>query len=105
MDHSFSTWWRSESTKAYRAIPFIISWGLWITRNDSIFKDITNTPSEIAIKDVGIAEDFIDLVPKVRYRSIVQEIINHDIPWGFFEGVVGEEPVHYGGGAVLHFNL
>lgn len=52
-------------------VPFIISWGLWISRNDLIFKDITKTPSEIAIKVVGIVEHFLDLVPNVRVHPIV----------------------------------
>ena len=105
MDDFFSTWWRSEATKAYRAIPFIISWGLWIANNDSIFKDIPKTPFEIAIKVVGIAEHFLDLVPQVRFRPILQENINHDMHWGFFNGDVGGDPIRCGGGMVLHFNL
>lgn len=56
-------------------------------------KKITKTPSEIVIKVVGIANHFLDLVPKVRYHPILQENINHDIPWGFFDVVVGGELV------------
>lgn len=87
LDDAFSTWWMSEATKDYRAIPFIISWGIWITRNDLIFKDITKTSSEIAIKAVGIADHFLDLLPKVRFRPILQENINFDMPWFFLMGL------------------
>ena len=59
LDDDFSTWWRSKSTKAYKVITFIITWGIWIARNYLIFKDITKIRSKIAIKSVGIAEHFL----------------------------------------------
>lgn len=70
-----------------------------------IFKDLTKTPSEIAIKVVGITEFYLDLAPSTRVQPIVQELINEDIPWGYFDGVVGGVPDRCGGGAVLHFDM
>ena len=54
LDEAFLHWWKSDANKDYRAVPFIISWELWISRNDSIFKDITKTLAEIMITVVGI---------------------------------------------------
>ena len=58
MNDAFFLWWRYDATKDYRVVPFIISWGIWIARNDAIFKDLTKTPTEISSKTVGIFEFF-----------------------------------------------
>lgn len=104
MNGAFSLWWRSDATKDHKVVPFIISWGLWIM-NDSTFKDLTKTHSEIAIKVVVIIEYFLDLAPNVRVRTIVQELINQDMPWGYFDGATGGVPGRCGGGVVLHFDM
>ena len=71
-----------------------------------IFKDITKTPTEIAIKVVGIIFCFLMLAPSTRVRPIEQEMINQDMPWCFFDGVVGVVPDWCGGGGgILFFDL
>ena len=105
LKEDLSTWWRSEATKSFRDILLINSCGIWLARNDMIFKDIIKVPSEIAIKVVGIVEHFLDLNPHGRTLIILQESINLDIPWEFFDGAVGGMPSRCGGGAVLYLTF
>lgn len=85
-------------------IPLIISWGLWIARNDLIFKDKGRSHVEIATKAVGLIlfYTYVDSPPRMRPVSL--ESINTKLPWSFFNGSVGGDPVRCSGGVVLHLD-
>lgn len=85
-------------------VPLIIPWGPWIARNDSIFKDKSRTLVEIASKVVDIIVFYLDFDPPPRMWPVTMEHINQELPWGFFDGVVGGGPVRCGGGVVLHLD-
>ena len=67
-------------------MPFIISWGLWIARNEVIFNDRHGSPMEIASKVVSIIAYFLNSVPAPRRGVMAQELINKEFPWGYFDG-------------------
>ena len=104
LDDAFSSWWHSEETKSHRMVPLIISWGLWIAKNELIFKDKGSSPVEIALKAVGLIVFYTDSDPPPRMRSVTSKIINEELPWGFFDGVVGGDSVCCRGGLVLHLD-
>ena len=105
LEGAFLRWWRSRATKALQALPLIISWGVWLAKNDAIFKDIIKIPTEIAIKVVGIVDHFVESNTNMKYRNIMQESTNLEVSWGYFDGAAGRNPSLCGGGAVLFFNL
>ena len=105
LEGDFPRWWRSGATKALWAIPLIISWGVWLARNDVIFNDLIKVPTEIAIKAMGIAKHYVQLNSDLKTRNILQEQINLEMPWGYFDGAVEGNPSLCGGGVVLFFNL
>lgn len=98
----FLKWWQSRVTKALRSIPLIILWGVWLAINVVIFNDQTQAPPVIAIKVVGIAGHFTQLNLNPRIHNIQQERINLEIPCGFLDGVVVENPSLCGDGATLY---
>lgn len=78
-------------------VPLIISWGIWIARNECIFKDSHRSVLEIVSKVVGLIVFFsdIDALPHQCLCSAVQ--IDENIPWAFFDGADGGDPVCCGG--------
>ena len=85
-------------------MPFIFFWGLWIARNEVIFNNRHNSPMEIASKDAGFISFFSDSIPTPRQGVVSHEIINKEIPWGYFDGTVGGVPVRCGGGVAIFLN-
>lgn len=63
LEEAFFIWWHVAITKSYHMAPLIISWGIWIARNDVIFSDIRRSPMEIASKAVGLIAFFSDVDP------------------------------------------
>ena len=76
LDDALTIWWQDDETESYRVVPFIISWGLWIARNDAIFKGRLRTPVEIATKAVGIIIFYLDTTSPSRIWPVVQDHIN-----------------------------
>jgi hypothetical protein len=39
MDENFKDWFTERELKAYRALPYLVVWGIWLAWNAIIFKD------------------------------------------------------------------
>ena len=68
-----------------------------------IFKDSIKVPLEIAYKAVGICEHYVQTNPISMTHNIFQEVINHEFPWGYFDGEAGGNPLNVVG--VLYSSL
>lgn len=95
-------WWNHFTEKNLRNLPPIICWGIWITRNKSIFKDQSTPVEVIAMQSSAI---FSSIPPaessrKTRQSKIVQ--IREGIPWAFFDGAAQNNVA--GSGIVIHLN-
>ena len=69
-----------------------------------IFNDRHSSPMEIATKDADIITFFMNFAPSLIRRPVVQEVINREIPWGYFDGATRGDPVRCGGGVVFFLN-
>lgn len=58
----------------------------------------------IASKAVGLILFFFDEESTPRSRVVSLDSINVKIPWGFFDGAAGGDPVRCGRGVVLHLD-
>lgn len=101
---AFKFWWDTEATKSHGIIPLIISWGIWIARNNLIFEDIRCSEVEIATMAASLILFFSDVESHTRVREVFEENINVEIPWGYFDGAAEGDPVRCGGGIVLHLD-
>lgn len=101
---AFKLWWDAEASKSHKIIPLIISWGIWIARNNLIFEDIICLEVEIASKDASLILFFFDVESHSRVWEVSVETINVEIPWGFFDGATGGDPSRCGAGIVLHLD-
>lgn len=75
-----------------------------MARNNLIFKGVGYSTLEIATKAVGLILFYSDIEPPPHNREVSPEIIDHSIPWGYFDGAAEGVPVSCGGGAVLNLN-
>eukprot|EP00253_Pinus_taeda_P025512 PITA_25512 len=86
MEVSWSKWWHSFPEGNMRNLPLIFVWGVWLSRNKSIFQDKDIPPSVTAINVTAIYNTLPppqDIVPKPNQNS---NIIQEGIPIGYFDG-------------------
>ena len=96
----FQCWWTGHFL--LRAVPCIIAWGIWITRNRYIFHD-SHIPMEAVVAQIAaIIQHFRapEQIPKIR--RVREELIDKDIPWGYFDGASQAHQLNCGGGGVLY---
>lgn len=52
-------WCSSREFKDIQAFPLIISWGIWLAKNQYIFNDRAQSPTVIAVNAIGILAHFL----------------------------------------------
>ena len=74
MDEAFSLWWNTVGSKSLRMMSLIVPWGIWIARNECIFKDTRRSILEIIAKVMGLIMLFsdTDALPRHRLCPVVQ---------------------------------
>ena len=70
-------------------MPLIVSWGIWIARNECIFNDLSRTVLEIVTRAVGLIVLFTDVDALLRHRLCPTIQIDDNMPWAFFNGATG----------------
>lgn len=94
--------WIKCRDKLFRYSPLIIAWGVWITRNKSIFQDSSSTPMIVVAHVIGILSHFS------QSKEIWDPCLDHPLymdqgnPWVFFDGLAGGDQNRGGCGVVLH---
>jgi hypothetical protein len=96
LEQAWKNWWENSTYKTYRLLPLLITWGVWIARNESIFKEATTTPRKTSLNSLSILSSFLSK-ERTKNRVIKEVYIEKSTPWGFFDGA----SQHYtcGGGA------
>ena len=94
-------WMANRSLKSFNSLPAVVSWGIWIYKNRSIFEDKIVTPQLVASNSVAIANHFLTTQKPPRNRIPVQEVIDKTYPWGYFDGASQGDPTMCGVGVVL----
>eukprot|EP00253_Pinus_taeda_P014847 PITA_14847 len=99
---AWELWWNQNSGGNLRNLPPIISWGVWIARNKSIFQDSSLSAETIAIQSSAI---FLSIPkpeePSKKFQNR-EEQIRPNIPWAYFDGASQNNSV--GAGLVIHLN-
>jgi len=86
METSWSKWWHSFPEGNMRNLPLIFAWGVWLSRNKSLFHDKDTPPTTTAINVTVIYNSLPppeDSAPKLNQSHI---IIQEGIPIGYFDG-------------------
>ena len=64
-------WMADRSLKSFISLPVVVSWGIWIYRNQSIFEGKVVTPQLVATNLVAIANHFLTTKKPPRNRVLV----------------------------------
>eukprot|EP00253_Pinus_taeda_P001568 PITA_01568 len=86
VQEAWQKWWQSHPNGNLRNLPLIISWGIWIARNKSIFQD-KSTPSAITASQSTAIFSCIPEPKEGHSQRIIPDLqISEGIPWAFFDG-------------------
>jgi len=99
---AWQNWWHSSLNERERSIPFIITWGTWLARNQAIFKDSAFPIGRLAAEGAAIYESIpIPQAPNSS-RAVCQEVIRQSMPWAYFDGA-SDINGRCGAGLIIHF--
>ena len=88
----------------YRALPLIITWGIWIARNRLIFDDKWTEPDIVAAQCIGTLQHFPQLKNTKPKRRVGVLELDKSIPWAFFDGPAQGNPLICGGGGIIYWS-
>jgi ribonuclease HI len=101
LEQAWKNWWENPSYKRYRLIPLLITWGVWLARNEAIFNEVTIAPGKTSLNSLAIFSSFPSK-GRTKNRLIKEVIIEKSSPWGFFDGA--SQQYTCGGGGLLYFS-
>ena len=67
-------------------LPLLVTWGVWLARNNIIFNEKLWTPSIIASLACGIIHAFLPHIWVSKQWEVLALDIDRTAPWGFFYG-------------------
>eukprot|EP00253_Pinus_taeda_P007952 PITA_07952 len=95
-------WWNEHATGNLRNLPLIISWGIWIARNKSLFQD-KEIPVAITATQGAAIYSSLPVPKDSSPQRIVPELqIAEGIPWAFFDGASQNNIA--GAGFIIHLS-
>jgi hypothetical protein len=74
------------------SLPVIISWGIWLARNASLFEDSHIPPIQCASRGLSILKKFHQEKMGKHQRLVVEEVVDKSGTWDYFDGVTQDEP-------------
>eukprot|EP00253_Pinus_taeda_P032437 PITA_32437 len=95
-------WWRQYPEGNMRNLPPIICWGVWISRNRSIFMDKETSAESIAIQCTSILSNIPELEEERNPRQIREEQIKEGVPWAYFDRAPQNNKAR--AGMIIHLN-
>jgi hypothetical protein len=102
LEQAWRDWWENKELKAYKLLPLLIIWGVWLVRNEVIFKEAFLAPEKTTLKSLAILSSYLPTEGRVKTRSIREVTIDKTKSWVFFYGA--SQNYRCGGGGILHFS-
>lgn len=93
----FSKWYHDGRHTKHRALPVIVSWGIWLARNARIYQDKFTHPEVVAANCVAIMGSYPMNGRSRGTRMLFRQVIDRGRPWVFFDGALQGQPVSCGG--------
>ena len=85
-----------------RVLPLLVYWGIWLARNNVVFKEKVCTPTITVGQTCRVALALPKHIRVEKQREILELEIDRTSPWGFFDGA--SHNIVCGGGAILHLS-
>eukprot|EP00253_Pinus_taeda_P035654 PITA_35654 len=102
LEEVWRTWWNNHPDGNLRNLLPIFFWGLWLTRNKSLFQDQAISTTAVAINCAAIYSSLPPPEPKKAQNCDIPLNINEASPWGFFDGASQQNRA--GAGICIHLN-
>ena len=83
---NFKEWFDKRELKNFRAVPYLVIWGIYLARNSSIFEDKQTPPFQVIAQAVALLSSFQPAVKIRRPRRVGELTVDKSIPWSFFDG-------------------
>ena len=83
---AWERWRRMEKEDIMRVLPLLVYWGIWLARNNVVFKDKVCTPTITVGQTCGVALALPKHIRVEKQREILELEIDRTSPWGFFDG-------------------
>lgn len=104
IEHAWKQWFSFPSSHTFKVFPLIICWGIWISRNHSIFFNESSSPQLVAAELMTILYHFPQDKNVRKVCIIVPESQDQSSPWDFFDGSFDGSGVWCGEGFILHIS-
>jgi ribonuclease HI len=105
-EEALADWLSTRTPKNIKPFPIIVAWGVWIARNNSIFKDETQSSPRVAANCLSIL-DSLNLGAgqgwEIVRRTQVEQI-DKGRPWAYFDGAASGDQLHCGGGGCIYLS-
>jgi hypothetical protein len=79
-------WFRMEELKAFRVLPRLVLWGIWLSHNDNIFNDKQKPTVQVYSQVYGLFQGCKMEVKEKIPRQTGVLLIEKPNPWDFFDG-------------------
>jgi hypothetical protein len=86
LEATWGNWLQNTSHKNLKALPLLISRGVWMARNSAIFLDKASVAELVATKSLSILEHFPHEKNEPGIRASQPAPIDPTLPWDFFDG-------------------
>lgn len=102
VEEGLRLWFQRRELTAYRAVPFLTIWGIWLARNSCLFEGQPLQTFQVASNICSIAQFFKTKGCTKKPRVVGDLVIDHSHPWAFFDGTCQGEDRTGGIGGVLY---
>eukprot|EP00253_Pinus_taeda_P010347 PITA_10347 len=86
LDEVWRKWWNDHPESNLRNLLPIFFWGVWLSRNKSIFHDMAPPPTTVASKCAAIYSSLPPPEQSTAPNRDAPITINESFPWAFFDG-------------------
>jgi hypothetical protein len=86
LESTWENWLQDASHKNLKALPLIISWGVWLARNLAIFQEKASVAELVVAQSLSILEHFPQEKNAPSIRVSQPATIDPSIAWDFFDG-------------------
>ena len=85
---AWERWRRMEKMDIMKVLPLLVTWGIWLARNNVVFNGKVCTPAISAGQICRIALALPKHVRVEKQREILELDFDRSSPWGFFYGTL-----------------
>jgi hypothetical protein len=106
-EEALQEWIKTPTPLYLRALSLIAAWGIWIARNNKIFRDASLSSVKVAANTLSILDHLktTHSLGQGTHRPLCEELIDKGYPWAYFDGAASGDQLHCGGEAAYTYPI